>query len=126
MAHITLAEMLRLGGFGAYFSFALGVILVVLLVVGFTLAAGRKGLNGWGWAVLIAGFLCACNGGAGTLAGMTRIARSAAGAGGDAAAADILAQGTYEVLYNVVFGFAFAFLALFGYAAVRLIADRKQ
>ncbi len=128
MTPVTLGEMMRLGGYGAYFSFALGVILVVLLVVGFILAAGKRtgGLKGWGWAVLIAGFFCALNGGAGTLMGLTNIAAAAAGAGGDAAAADVMAQGVYEVLYNVAFGFAFAFLALFGYAAVRLVASHKD
>lgn len=36
----------------------------------------------------------------------------------------ILAQGVYEVLFNVVFGFGLAFVALYGFAAVRLLAKK--
>jgi len=126
MTPVTLGEMLRLGGMGAYLSAVLGAALVVLVVVGFVLAAARKkgALRTWGWLVVVAGFICAGNGAAGTIAGLTKIAAAASAAGSDAATAALLAQGVYEVLYNVSFGFGFAFLAAFGLAAVALVARR--
>jgi hypothetical protein len=50
--------------------------------------------------------------------------RAAAAAGADAGA--VMAQGAFEVLFNVAFGFMFAFLAVFGFATMRLVAARDN
>jgi len=130
MAELTLWEMLRLGGYGAYSSFFLGIIIVVLMALGYLAVApyarrrpGAPLVRAWGWTILLAGFVCAFNGAVGTLMGMVNIYHAVAPAPPPQAQA-LLAQGVFEVLFNLTFGFAFAFVALFGYATTRLLAGR--
>jgi hypothetical protein len=122
--------MLRLGGVPAYLSFILGILIVILIILGYVAVApyARKRPDGplvklWAWVILVAGFICAFNGGVGTITGLANVHRAAAAAGADAGA--VMAQGAFEVLFNVAFGFAFAWLALFGYATMRLAASRE-
>jgi hypothetical protein len=130
MAELTFPEMLRLGGVPTYLSFILGILIIVLIILGYVVVApyARRRPDGplvklWAWVILVAGFICAFNGGAGTITGMVKVYRAAAAAGVDAGA--VMAQGVFEVLFNVAFGFTFAWLALFGYATMRLAASRE-
>jgi uncharacterized membrane protein YfcA len=127
MAELTLSEMLRLGGIPTYLSALAGIFILILIIIGyFTVAPyARKRPHGptvkkWSWAILICGLVCAFNGGVGTITGLMNVHRAAAAAGGGAG--DVMAQGAFEVLFNVAFSFAFAWLALFGYLSVRLVA----
>ncbi|UCH78610.1 MAG: hypothetical protein JSU81_01275 [Candidatus Coatesbacteria bacterium] len=127
MPELTLSEMLRLGGYPAYLSFFFGILIVLLIIKGFVITAPRARRNPrsrllkmWSWVILIAGLICAFNGGVGTITGLKNVYRAAAAAGADASA--VLAQGVFEVTFSIVFGFMFAWLALFGYATVRLAA----
>ncbi len=129
MPELTLFEMLRLGGFPAFVSFFLGILIVLLIIKGYVITAPRakkdpegRRLRTWSWVILIAGLICAFNGGVGTITGLTNVYRAAAAAGVDAGA--VMAQGVFEVLFNVAFGFMFAWLAFFGYATVRLAAKQ--
>ena len=131
MPPLTIGEMCRLGGYGTTLSLVLGIILFVLTIVGFVLArtSGRGRpcagpLKGWAWIMLVLGFLCLLNAGLGTVGGMTKIYAHAAAAGAEAE--DVFAVGTYEVLYNVVFGFFFAGWALFAVLAARLAAGKSK
>ena len=130
MPELTLFEMLRLGGVPAYISFILGILIIILVVLGYAVVApyARRRPDGplvkrWAWAIFICGFVCAFNGGVGTITGMANVYRAAAAAGVDAGA--VMAQGVFEVLFNVAFGFTFAWLALFGYATMRLVATKE-
>jgi hypothetical protein len=130
MAELTLSEMLRLGGFPAFVSFFLGVLIVLLILKGYIITAprarrhpGSRLLKIWSWVILIAGFVCAFNGGVGTITGLKNVYRHAAAAGANAAA--VMAQGVFEVTFSIIFGFMFAWLALFGYATVRLLAAKE-
>jgi hypothetical protein len=131
MVELTLSEMLRLGGIPAYLSFFFGILIVVLILIGyFTVAPyARKRPNGpvvkaWAWVIMLAGLVCAFNGGVGTVTGLVNVHRAAAqGVGPEAGA--IIAQGAFEVLFNVAFSFMFAWLALFGYATMRLAAAKE-
>jgi hypothetical protein len=128
---LTLFEMLRLGGVPTYLSFILGMVIVVLVVLGYAVVApyARRRphaplVKAWAWAILSCGLVCAFNGGVGTITGLTNVYRAAAAAGADAGA--VMAQGAFEVLFNVAFGFMFAFLAVFGFATMRLVAARDN
>jgi hypothetical protein len=131
MPDLTLFEMLRLGGVPTYLSFTLGILIIVLVVLGYVAVApyARRRphapfVKTWAWAVLVCGLVCAFNGGVGTITGMANVYRAAAAAGADAGA--VMAQGAFEVLFNVAFGFMFAFLAVFGFATMRLAAARDN
>ncbi len=130
MAELTFSEMLRLGGVPTYLSFILGIVIIVLIVIGYVAVApyARLRPNGplvkvWAWVILISGLVCAFNGGLGTITGLVNVHRAAAAAGADAGA--VMAEGAFEVLFNVAFGFMFAWLALFGYATMRLVAAKE-
>lgn len=130
MSELTLSEMLRLGGVPAYLSFFLGIVIVVLIVIGYVAVGpyARLRPNGpfvkaWAWVIMLAGLVCAFNGGVGTITGLANVHRAAASPGVDAGAA--MAEGAFEVLFNVAFSFMFAWLALFGYATMRLVAAKK-
>ena len=127
MADLTFSEMLRLGGVPMYISFLAGIFIITLIIMGyFTVAPyARKRPHGplvkkWTWAILICGLVSAFNGGVGTITGLVNVHRAAAAAGVDAGA--VMAQGVFEVLFNVAFSFMFAWLAFFGYATMRLVA----
>ena len=77
----------------------------------------------WSWTILLCGFACALNGSVGTFLGMYNVYRAAAAAGVSAGA--VMAQGVFEVLFNVAFGFMFAWLAVFGFATMRLVASKE-
>jgi hypothetical protein len=122
--------MLRLGGVPTYLSFVLGMVIIVLIVLGYAAVApsGRRGNGGsaakvWSWAILACGFICAFNGGIGTITGLVNVHRAALGGMMDAGA--VMAEGTFEVLFNVAFGFMFAWLALFGYATTTRLAKPR-
>lgn len=130
MAELTFSEMLRLGGIPTYISFLAGIFIVTLTIMGyFTVAPyARKRPHGplvkkWAWAILICGLVCAVNGGVGTITGLVNVHRAAAAAGVDAGA--VMAQGAFEVLFNVAFNFMFAWLAFFGFASMRLVAAKE-
>jgi hypothetical protein len=130
MAELTLSEMLRLGGVPAYLSFFLGILIVVLILVGYFAVApyARRRPHGpavkwWAWVIMLAGLVCAFNGGLGTVTGLVNVHRAAAAAGVDAGA--VMAQGVFEVLFNVAFSFMFAWLAIFGFATMRVVAAKE-
>jgi hypothetical protein len=130
VTELTFSEMLRLGGVPTYLSFILGIFIIILIVLGYAAVApyARRRPHGpvvktWAWVILICGFICAFNGGVGTITGLVNVHRAAALAGAEAA--DVMAEGAFEVLFNVAFGFMFAWLALFGYATVRLAAAKE-
>jgi len=130
MTDLTFSEMLRLGGIPTYVSFLAGIFIITLIIMGyFTIAPyARTRPHGpvvkkWAWAILVCGLVCAFNGGVGTITGLVNVHRAAAAAGVDAGA--VMAQGVFEVLFNVVFSFMFAWLAFFGYATMRLVAARE-
>ena len=130
MAELTFSEMLRLGGVPTYISVLAGIFIVTLTIMGyFTVAPyARKRPHGpltkkWAWAILICGLVCAFNGGVGTITGLVNVHRAAAAAGFDAGA--VMAQGVFEALFNAAFSFMFAFLAVFGFASMRLVAARE-
>lgn len=131
MAELTLFEMLRLGGVPAYLSFFLGILIVVLILIGYFAVApyARRRPHGpvvkrWAWVIMLAGLVCAFNGGVGTITGLVNVHRAAAqGVGPEAGA--IMAQGVFEVLFNVAFGFMFACLAIFGFATMRIVAAKE-
>ena len=131
MTELTFSEALRLGGVPTYLSFIVGIFIVVLIGLGYAVVAryARRRphaplVKTWAWAILICGLVCAFNGGVGTITGLVNVHRAAAAAGADAGA--VMAQGTFEVLFNVAFGFMFAFLAVFGFATMRLVASRDN
>ena len=126
MHALSFGDMLRFGGYGAYFSFGLTIIILVLMVIGYVRAAGGRGLKGWSWAVLVAGLLCALNASLGTLAGLIRIWSFAAAAGETPAHCEYLATGSYEVLFNVVWGLLGAFLAFFAWATAHLLGPHGR
>lgn len=130
MPELTFSEMLRLGGVPTYLSFILGIFIIVLTIMGYFSVApyARTRPHGpvvkkWAWAILICGLVCAVNGGVGTITGLVNVHRAAAAAGVDAGA--VMAQGVFEVLFNVAFSFTFAWLAVFGFASMRLVAARE-
>ncbi len=130
MAELTFSEMLRLGGVPTYISVLAGIFIVALTIMGyFTVAPyARKRphaplVKRWAWAILVCGLVCAFNGGVGTVTGLVNVHRAAAAAGSDAGA--VMAQGVFEVLFNVAFGFMFAWLAVFGFATMRLVASKE-
>jgi hypothetical protein len=130
VAELTFSEMLRLGGIPTYISFLAGIFIITLIIMGyFTVAPyARKRPHGplvkkWAWAILVCGLICAVNGGVGTVTGLVNVHRAAAAAGVEAGA--VMAQGAFEVLFNVAFSFMFAWLAFFGYATMRLVAARE-
>ncbi len=131
MAELTFFEMLRLGGVPSYLSFVLGIFIIVLIVLGYVAVApyARRRphapvVKTWAWAIMVCGLVCAFNGGVGTITGLANVHRAAAAAGVDAGA--VMAQGVFEVLFNVAFGFMFAWLAVFGFATMRLVAAREN
>jgi hypothetical protein len=131
VAELTFFEMLRLGGVPTYISFILGILIIILIVLGYAAVApyARRRphaplVKTWAWAIMVCGLICAFNGGVGTITGMVNVYRAAAAAGTDAGA--VMAQGVFEVLFNVAFGFTFAWLAIFGFATMRLVAAREN
>jgi hypothetical protein len=132
MPDLTLFEMLRLGGVPTYLSFILGIVIGVLVVLGYAVVApyARRRphapfVKAWAWAILICGLVCAFNGGVGTVTGLANVYRAAHGVTVESPTY-ALAQGSFEVLFNVAFGFMFAFLAVFGFATMRLAASREK
>jgi len=132
MPELTLSEMLRLGGMPTYLSFIVGIIIVVLIILGYAVVApyARRRphapfVKTWAWAILICGLVCAFNGGVGTMTGLTNVYRAAHSVTVESPTY-ALAQGSFEVLFNVAFGFMFAFLAVFGFATMRLVASREN
>ncbi|MEE9458049.1 MAG: hypothetical protein V3W11_12965 [bacterium] len=130
MAELTFSEALRLGGVPTYISLMFGIMIIALIISGFitVVPKARKRPRGpavakWSWTILICGFVCALNGSVGTFLGMHNVYRAAAAAGVDAGA--VMAQGVFEVLFNVAFSFMFAWLAFFGYATMWLVAARE-
>ena len=130
MTELTFSEALRLGGVPTYISLTFGIMIIALIISGFVTVVpkARKRPGGpavvkWSWTILICGFVCALNGGVGTLLGMHNVHRAAAEAGVGAGA--VMAQGVFEVLFNVAFSFMFAWLAFFGYATMRLVAAKE-
>jgi CHASE2 domain-containing sensor protein len=127
MYDLTLTEALHLGGLPTYISLAAGIVIIANIISGFVTGlskarpeSARRPFTRRTWILLISGFVCALNGSVGTFLGMVNVHRAVAAAGLSAGA--VMAQGVFEVLFNVIFGFGFAFLALFGFAALRLIA----
>jgi hypothetical protein len=130
MPELTLSEMLRLGGVPTYLSFILGMFIIVLVILGYVAVApyARTRPHGpvvkqWAWAILICGLVCAVNGGIGTIMGLTNVHRAALEGAVDAGA--VMAEGVFEVLFNVAFGFMFAWLAVFGFATMRIAAAKE-
>jgi hypothetical protein len=131
MPELTFSETLRLGGVPTYISLTFGIMIIALIISGFVTVVpkARKRPGGpavvkWSWTILICGFVCALNGSVGTFLGMHNVHRAAAAAGIEAGA--VMAQGVFEVLFNVIFGFGLAFLALLGYLSVRLVAATEK
>lgn len=131
MAELTFFEMLRLGGVPTYLSFIVGILIVFLVVLGYGAVApyARKRphalfVKAWAWAILICGLICAFNGGVGTITGLSNVYRAAHSVTVESPTY-ALAQGSFEVLFNVAFGFMFAFLAVFGFATMRLVAAKE-
>ncbi|MGD8719539.1 MAG: hypothetical protein PVH29_12060 [Candidatus Zixiibacteriota bacterium] len=131
MNDLSLTEALHLGGVPAYISLAAGIVIIAHIISGFVTAlsknrpeSARRLFGKRIWVLLISGFVCALNGSVGTFLGMVNVHRAAVAAGPTAGA--IMAQGVFEVLFNVIFGFGFAFLALFGFAALRLVAAQDN
>ncbi len=120
-------DFIRMGGIGTLLSVILGVVLILLIFVGYILAftIGRKDPNGlamkiWGHITLGTGFLAALFGFVGTFWGLHNIwAYSAAVPAMEAPA--VMAQGLFEVSFNFIFGFFFALLAIFAFLSVKLI-----
>jgi hypothetical protein len=131
VAELTFFEMLRLGGVPTYVSALAGIFIIILIIMGYVAVAPyartrphSRFVKTWAWAILICGLVCAFNGGVGTVTGLANVHRAAAAAGPDAGA--VMAQGVFEVLFNVAFGFMFAWLAFFGFASMRLVAAREN
>ena len=123
-------EIIKIGGIGTLLSVILGVILIILIFVGYILAfvLGRKKPNGlpmkiWGHITLGAGFLSALFGFIGTFWGLHNI-WAYLGTVPPVEASAIMAQGLFEVSFNLLFGFFFALLALFGFLSVKLITHK--
>ena len=124
-------DFIRMGGIGTMLSVVLGIILILLIFVGYVLAfaLGRKNPNGlpmkiWGHLTLGTGFLIALFGFIGTFWGLHNIwAYSAAVPPMEAPA--VMAHGLFEVIFNFLFGFFFGLLALFGFLSVKLITHKK-
>jgi hypothetical protein len=119
-----------MGGIGTLLSVLVGVVLILLVIVGYILAfaVGRKNPNGlamkiWGHLTLGAGFLAALFGFIGTFWGLHNIlAYSAAVPPPEIPA--VMAQGMFEVSFNSLFGFFFALLAIFSFLSVKSIAHK--
>jgi hypothetical protein len=79
----------------------------------------------WAWAILACGLICAVNGGIGTITGLTNVYRAAHSVTVESPVY-ALAEGSFEVLFNVAFGFMFSWLAVFGFATMRLVASREK
>ena len=131
-----LMEFIRFGGIGVPVNLLFGTLLIVLLFVGYILAFvfGREKPDGvvlkiWGHLTVGTGFMTALVGFVGTMLGMIKIYTymESVTLVGDSEFADyssIMAQGMFEVSFNFLLGFFLAFLAVFGYLSVRLIARR--
>lgn len=129
---MCITDIIHMGGIGTLMSVILGVIVLLLLVVGYILAfvVGRKNPNGlpmkiWGHLTLGTGFLAALFGFIGTFWGLHNImAYSAAVSPPEMLA--VMAQGMFEVSFNFLFGFFFALLAIFGFLSVKLITHKNS
>jgi hypothetical protein len=131
MPELTLFEMLRLGGVPTYVSVLAGIFIIILILVGYFVVApyARRRphaplVKAWAWAILLCGLVCAFNGGVGTITGLTNVYRAAHSVTAESPTY-ALSQGAFEVLFNVAFGFMFAWLAVFGFATMRLVASRE-
>ena len=127
---MCLPDIIQMGGIGTLLTVILGVILILLVIVGYILAftAGRKDpksalMKAWGHITLGAGFLCALFGFLGTTWGLHNVAVYCAGLP-PAEAGAAMAQGLFEAGFNFLFGFFFALLALFGFLSVKLITHK--
>jgi len=123
-------DFIRMGGIGTLLSVLLGVILIILMLVGYILAfvVGRKNPNGlpmkiWGHITLGVGFLSALSGFIGTFWGLHNI-WAHLGMVPPPEAPAIMAQGLFEVSFNFLFGFFFALLAIFAFLSVKLITHK--
>jgi len=124
-------EFIKMGGIGTLLSVILGVILILLIFVGYVLAfaVGRKDPNGlplkiWGHITLGTGFLITLFGFIGSFWGLHNI-QAYLGTVPPIEASALMAQGLFEVSFNFLFGFFFALLALFGFLSVKLITQKK-
>ncbi|MCP4229799.1 MAG: hypothetical protein GY771_06585 [bacterium] len=127
---MCITDIIHMGGIGTLFSVILGVILILLLFVGYILAfaVGRKDPNGlpmkiWGHLTLGTGFSIALIGFIGTFWGLHNI-WAYLGTVPPMEASGIMAQGLFEVSFNFLFGFFFALLALFGFLSVKLLTHK--
>jgi hypothetical protein len=119
------------GGFGTWAATFFGVVVLFLILIGIILAftAGRRKPDGalmktWSVVVLALGFLCALVGLTGTITGLSNVFEHVAAAPPEDAGY-LLATGVYEANFNVIVGFFFAFVSLFGWALVRTVAGRR-
>ena len=123
-------DIMTWGGFGTWAAAFFGVVILFLILIGIILAftGGRWKPDGalmktWAVVTLALGFLCALVGLTGTITGLSNVFEHVAAAPpGDAGY--LLATGVYEANFNVIVGFFFAFVSLFGWALVRTIAGR--
>ncbi len=118
------------GGYATWAAAFLGIVILFFILAGIILAftEGRRKPHGavmktWAVLVLALGFLCAFVGVAGTLTGLSNVFAHVAAAPPEDAGY-LLATGIYEANFNVIVGFFFAFLSLFGWALVRTIAEK--
>lgn len=122
MNALPFGEMLRFGGYGAYLGFGLSIIILILIVVGLIMAGkpAPGAMKGWRWAMAILGLLAALGASFGTLGGLTKI--------WSAAQADpvLFGQGSFEILFNVVFNLLAAFLAVLGVVMVDAVARKEK
>jgi len=123
-------DIMVCGGYATWLAAFFGILILLLIVVGFFLAftVGRAkpfgaAMKTWSVLVLALGFLCALAGLTGTFMGLANVFAYVANAP-PAETAGALATGVYEANFNFIVGFFFALLSLFGWAVVRTVAGR--
>jgi hypothetical protein len=119
------------GGYAAWASAFLGIIILFLILAGIILAitvGQKKPFNvtmvTWAIITLALGFICMVLGVSGTVTGLCNTFAYVAEVPSDETAG-LIVQGVYESYYNLIVGFFFAFVSLFGWALVRTIAGRR-
>ncbi|UCE27729.1 MAG: MotA/TolQ/ExbB proton channel family protein [Candidatus Coatesbacteria bacterium] len=124
------ADIMVWGGWGTWIATFFGIIILFLILIGIILAftAGRKKPDGalmktWAVVILALGFLCGLAGLMGTITGLSNVFENIM----DVPPGEMgywLATGIYEANFNVIVGFFFALVSLFGWAFVRTILRR--